>query len=73
MQIAKPLYKLISGKNSKLKKKTIDWSLDCDVAFKELKNLCSNMPVLAYADYTKKFMLNTDASELGLGAMFYQE
>ena len=33
-QIAKPLYKLISGKNSKLKKKTVDWRLDCDLAFK---------------------------------------
>ena len=73
VQIAKPLYKLISGKNSKLKKKTIDWSLDCDLAFKELKDLCSNMPVLAYADYTKRFMLHTDASKLGLGGMLYQK
>ena len=72
-QIAKPLYKLISGKNSKLKKKTIEWNLNCDLAFKELKDLCSNTPVLAYADYTKKFMLHTDASKLGLGAMLYQE
>ena len=71
-QIAKPLYKLISGKNSKLKKKTIEWNLDCDLAFKELKDLCSNTPVLVYADYTKKFMLHTDASELGLGAVLYQ-
>ena len=51
-QIAKPLYKLISGKNSKLKKKAIEWNLDCDLAFKGLKDLCSNTPVLAYADYT---------------------
>ena len=43
------------------------------LSFKELKDLCSNTPVLAYADYTKKFMLHTDASELGLGAMLYQE
>ena len=72
-QIAKPLYKLISGNNSKLKKKTVEWNSDCDIAFKELKDLCSNTPVLAYADYTKKFMLYTDASELGLGAVLYQE
>ena len=72
-QIAKPLYNLISGKNRQLKKKTFQWNLDCDLAFKELKDLCSNTPVLAYADYTKKFMLHTDASELGLGAMLYQE
>ena len=72
-QIAKPLYKLISEKNSKLKKKIIEWNLDCDLAFKELKALCSNTPVLAYADYTKKFMLHTDASGLGLGAVLYQE
>ena len=72
-QIAKPLYKLISGKNSKLKRKTIEWSLNCDLAFKELKDLCSNTAVLTYADYTKKFMLHTDASKLGLGAILYQE
>ena len=72
-QIAKPLYKLISGDNSKLKKKTVEWNSDCDIAFKELRNLCSNTPVIAYADYTKKFILYTDASELGLGAVLYQE
>ena len=72
-QIAKPLYKLISGNNSKLKKKTVKWNSDCGIAFKELKNLCSDTPILAYADYTKKFILYTDASELDLGAVLYQE
>ena len=31
------------------------------------------MPVLAYADYTKPFKVHTDASEIGLGAILYQE
>ena len=72
-QITRPLYKLISGKNAKLKKKTVEWSSTCHLAFTNLKDLCSNTPILAYADYTKKFILHTDASELGLGAVLYQE
>ena len=31
--------------------------------FLNLKSLCSDTPVLAYADYTKPFMLHTDASK----------
>ena len=29
--------------------------------------------MLAYADYKKSFRLNTDASELGLGSVLYQQ
>ena len=42
------------------------------IAFEKLRELCSTTPVLAYADYTKKFILHTDASDLGLGAVLYQ-
>ena len=37
-----------------------------------LKKLCTEAPVLAYADYTKTFKVHTDASEEGLGAVLYQ-
>ena len=71
--IARPLNKLTSGENAKFKKKLVKWTPECEIAFQELKNICCDTPVLAYADYTKKFMLHTDASELGLGAVLYQE
>ena len=38
-----------------------------------LKQLCSQMPILAYANYKKPFELHTDASKNGLGAVLYQK
>ena len=37
-----------------------------------MKDLCTSTPILAYADYKKPFQLQTDASDLGLGAVLYQ-
>ena len=56
------------GKNSK-----IEWSPQCEEAFLKLKQICTNTPVLAYANYKKPFRVHMDASELGLGAVLYQE
>ena len=72
-QIAKPLYKLISGDQAKTKQAKSSWDEKCEQAFKALKDICPRTPVLAYADYTKSFPVHTDASELGLGAVLYQE
>ena len=38
-----------------------------------MKQLCSQTPILAYANYKKPFKLHTDASEKGLGAVLYQK
>ena len=73
-QIAKPLNSLIMGDSSKHKnKKTkVEWNQACEESFERLKEICSQTPVLGYADYTKPFRLNTDASTEGLGAALYQ-
>ena len=42
-------------------------------AFKALKQACMNSPALAFADYTKDFLLETDASKEGLGAVLSQK
>ena len=50
----------------------MEWTVECQQAFKQLKQLCSQTPILAYANYKKPFKLHTDASEKGLGAVLYQ-
>ena len=42
-------------------------------AFEELKLRCMMVPVLVFADFKKKFRLETDASMEGLGAILLQE
>ena len=41
--------------------------------FEALKEACMNSPVLAFTDYTKDFLLETDASKEGLGAVLSQK
>ena len=41
--------------------------------FEALKQACMSSPVLAFADYTKDFLLETDASKEGLGSVLSQK
>lgn len=49
------------------------WSNPCQEAFTTLKELLTSPPVLAYPNFEKPFVLHTDASSHGLGAVLEQE
>ena len=61
------------GENANKKKSLAEWTAECQQAFEHLKQLCSQTPILAYANYTKPFKLHIDASENGLGAVLFQK
>ena len=72
-KIAHPLHELTSGENAKWKHRPAEWDDRCQASFEALKKLCSESPVLAYADYSKPFVLHTNANTTGLGAVLYQK
>ena len=57
----------------KQKETLVEWTAECQQAFEHFKQLCSQTPILAYANYRKPFKLHTDASENRLGAVLYQK
>ena len=72
-QVVRPIHQSVSGDNANKKKTLVNWTSECQVSFEHLKHLCSQTPILTYADYMKPFQLHTDASESGLGAVLYQK
>ena len=49
------------------------WDAKCEEAFQSLKVLLTQAPVLAFADPRVPYVLHTDASREGLGAVLYQD
>ena len=47
----------------------VQWNDQCNQAFEDLKNLLCSSPVLQSPDFEKPFILQTDASDRGLGAL----
>ena len=70
--IARPINQLVSKENASKKRSLIEWTAECQQTFKWWKQLCSQTPILAYANYRKPFKLHTNASERGLGAVLYE-
>ena len=48
------------------------WDDKCHEAFEVLKDRLTSMPVLSYPDYELLFVLDTDASKVGTGAVLSQ-
>ena len=83
-KIVKPLNDLLVGhptnkhavaemKKKKKKASPWHWGVSEQNAFDTLKAKLSSPPVLAYANFSKPFIVHTDASTEGLGAVLYQE
>ena len=76
-KIAKPIREVITGLENQSKrtaKKTfVEWTEAADFAFEHLKKLGTSTPILAYPDYKLPFVLHTDSSSEGLGAVLYQK
>ena len=71
--IAAPLYDLTSGENKDKKSEHLDLPLKARKAFDRLKAACLQAPILAFPDFGKPFLLETDACGKGLGAVLSQK
>ena len=65
-QLAKPLHRL-TERNCQF-----NWTPECQSAFERLKVKLTTAPVLAYPDYGRPFILDTDASDVGIGGVLSQ-
>ena len=65
-KIAKCLHSLTE------KGKSFIWTKQCQEAFEKLKRCLISAPILAHPDFTKSFILDTDASNEAIGAILSQ-
>lgn len=65
-EVASPLTNLTR------KNKRFSWDSACEISFETLKTLLTSAPILSYPTETGKFVLDTDASATGLGAVLSQ-
>ncbi|GFT31918.1 retrovirus-related Pol polyprotein from transposon 297 [Trichonephila clavipes] len=67
--IAAPLTDALKGR---AKKGEIKWTTECENAFRELKGKLIDKPVLYTPNFEREFIVQTDASNAGMGAVLTQ-
>jgi hypothetical protein len=65
-KIAAPMHALLK------KGVKFEWTVEQENAFQQLKGKLTSKPILQYPDFTREFILTTDASNHGLGAVLSQ-
>eukprot|EP00731_Ephydatia_muelleri_P033767 Em0037g31a len=65
-EVAKPLHRLTEHAVN------FSWTAECQEAFENLRSRLTRAPLLAFPDYTLPFVLDTDTSDLGIGAVLSQ-
>lgn len=65
--IAAPITNLLKKSNSKF-----NWTVEAESAFNRLKLCLTSAPILATPDYSLEFTIQTDACDLGMGAVITQ-
>lgn len=64
--IVRPMNKLTR------KKANFVWSIDCELAFNQIREILKSKQVLAYPDFNKEFIVTVDASTFACGAVLSQ-
>ena len=64
--IAKPLHRLTERPSKFV------WTTECQTAFDELRSRLVSPPILAHPDFSRPFILDTDASDIGIGSVLSQ-
>jgi hypothetical protein len=71
--IVAPLNALLAGKGKNAPLTPEQWTPECEVAFSRVKQALTSPETLAMPDFSKPFVVTTDASDLGLGAVLEQD
>ena len=70
--VAQPLHECLSGKGANKKSEEVMLTSGAQIAFEMLKTVCLGAPVLAFADFDKPILLETNASKSGLGWCYHK-
>ena len=63
---------LLTNATAKAAPNQVDWSEDCEEAFCVLKQVLTSPPLVFSPDFTRRFVVHADASDVGIGAVLAQ-